>query len=290
VNNPPSHERRGDFSKIIAIESSVATPYSNVMLLDFDAYRWEFTISHDFMMLESFSRDVSHLDVCVLIEEEDSRPPEFTVSSRHLDNITDGRQAVSRMQALLRLFHGALSIKASDLAPFRVTGLYDVATGHHVTGDMHETYSTDYFDQDLVSSQRKLEYLEKANGSSLGLWMYVARHDEITRSVLNFVGTNGLSWVTLYALLEFCKSAGWNDNKIASTGALQPGRTGWRKLFGQTSNSFEVLGPLSRHGPGAASAPKKPMTHAKAVEHVRRCTIELLKERARILATQMKAE
>ena len=112
---------------MIAIESSVATPYSSVMLTNFDAYRWEFTISHDFMMLESFSRDVSHLDVCVLIEEEDSRPPEFTVSSRHLDTITDERQVVSRMQALLRLFHGALSIKASDLAPFRVTALYDVS-------------------------------------------------------------------------------------------------------------------------------------------------------------------
>lgn len=252
-----------------------------------DAYRWEFTINHNFMTLESLTRDVSHLDICILIDEEDSQPPEFTVSSRHLDQLTEPQQAVDRMQALLRLFHGALEITASNLPPFRVTGLYEIASGHRVISDMYETFSTDYFDEELVSRQRTSKHLEQAHGSLVGLWMFLARYDEITRSTLNFVGTNGLTWVTLYALLEFCKTAGWDTNKIAATGALEPGRTGWKKLFGQTSNSFEVLGPLSRHGPGAAPAPKAPMTHARAVEHVRKCTKALLQERASSLAKKM---
>lgn len=86
--------------------------------------------------------------------------------------------------------------------------------------------------------------------------LWLAREDEVARGMLQFMGANGCTWITLYGLLDFMRTGGMKVAQIAGvTGSTEADI----KRFTHTANNFAAIGPLCRHGELGRQPPTVPM-------------------------------
>ena len=84
-------------------------------------------------------------------------------------------------------------------------------------------------------------------------WIFLARHNDVAKHLLHFLGVNGITWISLYAALDFLRS---NKAEAAALANVDPSEI---KRFTHTANNFAAIGPFARHGDLGKSPPKKPM-------------------------------
>lgn len=110
--------------------------------------------------------------------------------------------------------------------------------------------------------------------------MWLARFDSPSRALLQFLGFNGPTWITLYGLLDFMKNAGMSDADVANAAGSSVTQL---KKFTGTANNFTVLGPFCRHGPKGWIPPANPMTLEDAAKLILPAAKRHLKNRLREL-------
>ncbi|WP_300395754.1 hypothetical protein [Henriciella sp.] len=237
---------------------------------------WEFNVKYQDPFLAVINGDLAHQDVDVLVDTEDAKPDWFTASSRHLERVSEPQEAWDRMTALVRLCRSAYAIRGKAFE-FSLADVHKTGSPSVENVNANDSGLLFPFDERLCRAQRNGFILRQASGEASACWLFVSRYDPIVLSVLNFVGMAGLNWVTLYALMEFCTHCGWSKVRLQQKGAID-GDSSWLNRFTHTANSFEAIGPLSRHGPKGQQPPKNEMSQPEAQKRILACIRVLLKE------------
>ncbi len=111
-------------------------------------------------------------------------------------------------------------------------------------------------------------------------WIFMARNDALTLDMLRFLGVNGPTWITLYALKDYMNSGGWDEVKVAAAAGVTVKEV---ERFRHTANNPAAIGPFARHGNQGHKAPAKPMTLGEARMIILTAGGKFLDERAKEL-------
>lgn len=251
------------------------------MTTNFNTCRWEYWVRPGTSWAEGFAQNLLSPDIQMWPEETDTVPSIFAWTSPHLNDVSSQQEFVDRTAALKAVFDGAMFLAiGSTYHPFEL--LHPTACdqadlqflqGLPYPADVRvEPFSTQYIGQ---RASRLLDPLNDPVTRSI----FLARYDDMTRSILKYTGVQGLSYVTLYAYRDWMKSGGWEDKRIAS-------EAGWTtaklKDFTNTANNPTYLGPFSRHG-GVSQTPKRPMALEEAEAGMKRAMGSFLLDRASTL-------
>jgi hypothetical protein len=195
-------------------------------------------------------------DISIIVEEDDDRPPYFTFSSYHLNELDNPEDVWSRGQSLLLLFKGYLNSSFNPLIgenfidSISLVSLYELENNSNITPRNANILLPSY---PFVSDFSKMHRLPD---NSL-IAHSISKED--FRSLLLQLG-NGINWVNLYSVLDtleyfsnekgllfdmIVKNAGYNKNDL--------------KAFTGTANNFGLLNILARHGERGWSSPKSTM-------------------------------
>jgi len=223
--------------------------------------RWAYIISGNFSWFNSFAERMSGPDVSIIIDYEDDKPPAYAWSSPHLSELDDPQEVADRAAAIKAIFDGALYIQYGDdyrsINLQELVHLPDENRVRRLVGNvLASPFSRKYQEWSYARQPRNCPFNCFASAM-----LFLSRHDENSRGMLQFLGSNGVTWISLYALLDFIKQGGWNDAKIATESKSSQSEI---KRFTQTANNFSAIGPLARHGEKGWKPPEIIMTLSEA--------------------------
>jgi hypothetical protein len=121
------------------------------------------------------------------------------------------------------------------------------------------------------------EPIEDPERNAVSLFLFLSHISQTARDMLMFLGANGPSWVTLYALKDFMEKGGWSEKDMAVAAKVQKSEL---VRFRATANNHSALGPFARHGEVGWAPPASPMKHAEAIALVLTCVGAFLREEA----------
>jgi hypothetical protein len=229
-------------------------------------FRWKLDIDPAYSWFQDFVDHWHSPDISFLSDYEDARPTVYWFSSRHLSELDDPVEVRDRAFALKSILDGAFYLNSNPAGdglfrPFplhdlwsveaqsRVSLPYDSAsTGPNLLVEPFSSNCSEWVDnwQSYGNPFRRFE--------SAMLWM--ARVDSTARGMLQFLGTNGPNWITLYGLLDFMVGAKMSKDDLAKLGRTTKEEL---KRFTGTANNHAAIGPFARHGELGWDVPKKPM-------------------------------
>ncbi|WP_230782477.1 hypothetical protein [Sphingomonas sp. Leaf37] len=243
--------------------------------------KWHYWIHPNTSWFGSFARNFLSPDIAIWPEDTEGEPQYYAWSSRHLNDATTPEELADRSAALKAVFDGAmyLTYGSSYFAP-ALTGLSDSDDRHadfSPSGNYEPDVRAEPFSPVAIAS--KIDRIEDPFGKTVSQLLFLARYDQITKDLLKFVGVQKLTYVTLYAFVDWMRGAAWDDKRIAK-------EAGWSNAkftdFTTTANNPAYLGPFCRHG-GTSKPPKRPMPLAEAEEPMRKAAVNFLAERGRNL-------
>lgn len=223
------------------------------------AYCWGFELFGS-NLIDSLSWSLHGPDVAILRYEDDARPPVYFWSSRHFDELEPGPELSARAAGLKVIFDGALHLLVEDYRPDRLGDLFDMRTGRRAS--IYEMGSPgEPFSPAVVSEPLDKDMRIRVGGRVLEGAIYLARSDLAVRGMLSVLGTHGLTFPSLYQLLDFLRTHGMKDDDIATVAGSTKAEL---KRFTHTANNFSAVGPAGRHGDLGHQPPRIPMTAKEA--------------------------
>ena len=228
-------------------------------------HRWRFLIDPAYSWFGDFASNFHSPDVSFWEENEDDKPPVYWMASLHLSEVREPEAVRDRACALKSILDGALHLGVGSMFgefhPFTFRELWsqneeNAMDKPHNSGFRHPNLVVEPFCSDWAQWMGKW----KSHGSpfshfeSAMLWM--ARVDETTRGMLQFLGANGVTWISLYGLVDFMRTAGKTPADIAGMASASKAKV---DLFLRTANNFAAIGPFCRHGDLGNEPPKVPM-------------------------------
>lgn len=238
--------------------------------------RWRFPIGGNYAWFESFAhRHGAGPDFLIIRDVEDDAPPAYAFASEHLEDLNDPRAVIDRAMALKALYDGALVVlygRHHDPLQW----LWDEQSRSSVPVGEADVLVPPFSEARVRRTDRASDR-EDAAIDPVSKWIYVARGDRIVRGLLSFFGVNGVSWITLYAALDYMKNEDWDEARIAAAAGVSKKEI---VRFRRTANNEDVLGPYARHGAQGYEPPDPPMKLSEASEIMRRAAIAFLDQRA----------
>lgn len=208
----------------------------------------------------AYQRSSSGMDFAVSDESiDDSAGPDYRWHSPHLQNIKNEEELINKARALLAIVNGAQKITTS-ISHGDITLLCPPETNLRIPHRVDFDFSTNPYSPDMDNWSYGPFHDPFRN--DLSYCLFISRYDITVRGMLTFLGVNNVSWISLYALLDFIeydlKSKGHKCKEIdiATIGEVDVNSI---KLFKQTANNYSAIGPLCRHGDRGWQAPNEPM-------------------------------
>lgn len=244
--------------------------------------RWQFQFNPAYAWFESFTNHFASPDVSIIVDYEDDKPPAFAWSSRHLTELNDERDVWERAIALKAIFDGAFYLRRGrDFTPSKLGFLYDASLNRHCSYPGFEIEGiASAFSSNAQAWICNWRSSVNPYTGFVSAMLGLAREDERSRGMLQFLGLNGCSWITLYALLDFMKSDGVTVVDIAS---MANSTTTEVNRFTHTANNYAAIGPLCRHGELGHQPPKNPITLDEASKLIIPATHQYLLNRVKSL-------
>ncbi|MBL8554037.1 MAG: hypothetical protein JNL41_07145 [Phenylobacterium sp.] len=219
------------------------------------SYRWGFDLFGS-NLIAGLSWSLHGPDIAILRYEEDDRPPVYFWSSVHLDELTPGPELFARAAALKVVFDGALYLLTSSYRPDRLGDLYDMRSDKRVSA-YEVAAGGDPFSSTIVRRPLDKDARRLVSDQMLEGAIYLARSDLAVRGMLTVLGTHGLTYASLYQLMDFLKTHGMSEDDIVAAAGSTKAEL---KRFTHTANNFAAIGPAGRHGDLGYQPPRKPMT------------------------------
>lgn len=191
-----------------------------------------------------------------------SSQPYHGMRSPHLNALTDPRDVEDRALALKVLLDGYVILIAGTDFRFKFAGTYEMRDGRIEHIKSQHLRLSEPFDPAVTALGPQSGEWARVRDYPLSAVLYVARYDEATRSVIQALGLQGVTWASLYVVYEWIKSQGATD-KIMDDLA-----TGWANKFTGTANHPALTGPAGRHGKASGVPMKNPMSLEQAEELV----------------------
>lgn len=240
--------------------------------------KWAFPINPAYAWFENFADCFSSPDITFIVDIEDDKPNAYAFSSAHLSELRTPAEIWARAASLKAVLDGAFYLlHGKDFRPFRFHDLVSLSDGrsYHSVVDEYELIAPP-FREDSSSWISSWESLKNPFNSFTSAMLWLAREDNRSRGLLQFLGYQGCTWIALYALLDFMKTGGLSAKEIA---ALSKTSEAEIKRFTHTANNFSAIGPLCRHGDLGQQPPSKPMLLSEAAAIVFPAAREFLEKR-----------
>jgi hypothetical protein len=217
---------------------------------------WVFQLRGNEHWLQDFTNHFTSVDLRILPDYYDDRPPFFDFTSHHLNGLP-GDQAAMRARELLILFNGVVRLRVGeDFHEFKLGEGRNVETKERAWADYYRTAPVPMFPEDV----ERLRYVRRHNQSlhPVGKELFLARSDRYLRVIFRTLGREGLSFVSLSKVLDtmvadyHAQGTKKSNRELAALG----GKTE-RDLedFGYTANNFDISGEDARHGLNAKFKP-----------------------------------
>jgi hypothetical protein len=224
--------------------------------------------------IDSFLSTFPGGDVEIISDTWDDAPTNYRWSSPHFNGLTDPAELGARAAALKALYDGAFFIaRRGDYAPWPLEQPLEVI--QLSSADLELRSPFDPFSPSW--STWRFDSIEDPERDTVSLFLFLSHQSQTARDMLMFLGANGPTWVTLYALKDFMKSGGWKDDRLAAASGVTDKEV---ERFSRTANNHASLGPFGRHGSSGFLPPKTPMTHPEAVKLILTCADAFLREEA----------
>ncbi|KKW89402.1 hypothetical protein [Sphingobium chungbukense] len=241
-------------------------------------HRWAIQVLTSYSWIEDLAETHNPVDVGFLTDTYDAQPNQYGLVSHHWDELNDHQAVADRAAALIALFDGTIYLQKGHFGGLKTGNIIDLRTGaRYVYADGNVL--ADPFSADWMAAQIPRAYGDLKRPSARML--YMARTDDLTRGMLSFLGVNGPTWISLFALRDYMNNGGWDDDAIAV--AANSTRSEVNR-FRQTANTPAAVGPFARHGEQNYQAPKKIMTLDEAKAIILAAAGRFLDDRAQKLA------
>jgi hypothetical protein len=241
--------------------------------------KWAYCLTPGLSAFEGFALRFRSPDIRIWPEHVDHVPSTFYWSSPHIDDTTAPQELIDRTGALKAVYDGAMYLAWG--LDHGGTELYGFCTANerptnYLSGfNQVADVQVEPFSQNVIV--RCCHEWENPLVDTVSKLIFLARYDQVTKAMLKYIGVNGITYMSTYALRDWMKQEGWDDQRIAA-------EAGWSnaqlKDFTNTANNPAYLGPYSRHG-GSASLPKRPVPLAEAERPMRRAALAFLEERGK---------
>lgn len=251
--------------------------------------KWAFLINPAYSWFESFVDQISSPDLVFIVDTEDDKPNAYALSSPHFNELTATTDVVRRAVSLKAVLDGAFYLnRGKDFFPFKLLQLVHLddscryefrENGYEVIAAPFSANSSNWIST-WRSPRTPFNTFEAA-------MLFLAREDESSRGLLQFLGLQGCTWISLYALLDFLKTGGLSINEIAVLANTSEAEI---RRFTHTANNFSAIGPLCRHGDLGQQPPKNPMRLTEAAEILLPATRKHLLQRIEDLGLQRRWE
>ena len=239
-------------------------------------YEWGARIGSAYSWFDSFVGKHASPDAVIIVDSEDDKPDQYILTSPHFNGLVNPVDVAARVLALKALWDGAFFIDHGFAYwSLNVVDLINLET--------NRTYSTGYSDPRASpfgqANQLSVDHLRHRDPfcNFTSTMIFLAKHDDISKGMLQFIGYNGITWISLYALMDFMKTNGWDNARIAKEAVKTESEV---KRFAHTANNFAAIGPFARHGDLGHQAPKIAMTLEEAANLVFPAVKKFLLERA----------
>lgn len=219
----------------------------------------------NYAWIDDFVRCFPGGDVVILEDALDDAPTTYRWSSPHLNGLTKPASIGLRAASLKALFDGALYVdRRGNYAPWALGN--PVETLHLSAGDTElrspfEPFCADWAKWTFKSTECPYRH-------PVSLFLFLAHYSAISKDMLIFLGANGPTWVSLYAMKDFMTNGGWTEAQMAAAAGVSAKEI---ERFRRTANNHAALGPFARHGATPHTPPRIPMKHADAVKLVLGC-------------------
>ncbi|WP_326522957.1 hypothetical protein [Sphingomonas sp.] len=240
-------------------------------------HKWAIQVASNYSWFESLVDRHNPVDVGFLVDTYDAQPNQYAIVSHHLDDLTDEREVIDRATALVSLLDGALHLQQSHYAGMHTIDLVDLDT------EYRSSFADGSVLADPFSSKWSMAQIPQSYGQlrlPTERMLFMARTDELTRDMLRFLGVNGPTWITLYALKDYMKRGGWDENMVATAAGVPDNEV---VRFRRTANNPAAVGPFARHGEQGHEPPKVPMALGEASKLILSATGKFLDQRAKTL-------
>lgn len=241
--------------------------------------RWGF-IFHSVRNYMSDLAEQWHSDDIYLWKNEPGHVSiEFTFASPHFNRARDMYDLTDRATALKAVLDGAMMLgvgpRVSAYEPFALGEIINLRDHVRRDGPGLGNVLVEPFDPlSTFPVGTKIITHDRYNPENMILQ---ARQDTIALGVLKHLGFNGPDYRTLYALLDWMESEGWNEKRVAAVTGQDAEVV---KAFTGTANNATILGPLARHGEKRWQVPKSIMTLEDAQALILPATKAFLRSRA----------
>jgi len=214
------------------------------------------------------------LDVAILTYQHDGLADQYVWTSAHLNDLDDVQSVADRAAALKALFDAALIVgRGAEFNPFPLEDMYELDQERiqpPKNGNILAfPFSDEYINTKVSTHFNPLPHF-------FGRVIFQARYDAVTREILSFLGVNGITWISLYAALDYLKHNGWDEAEISFRNLA--GKSDLDR-FRRTANNAAAIGPYARHGEQGWAPPKHPMTLTEATEMLLPVVASFLDER-----------
>jgi len=242
--------------------------------------RWTFNMNVNHAWIGAFVDNYPGGDIVIISDHWDGSPTNYLWSSPHLNDLDDPAEIGSRAAALKAIYDGAMYVHR--LGDYHVWPMERPIERHDVTLENLELrFPFEPFSEEWSSWM--FETVEDPHRNPVSLYLFLAHYSDVVKSMLLFLGANGPSWISLYALKDFMEQAGKKEADLAKAvgvplSALQ--------LFRATANNFAAIGPFARHGEVGWLPPKDPMRLVDATKLILRCAAAFLEDEAKRVDTR----
>jgi hypothetical protein len=199
----------------------------------------------------------------------------FIFASPHFELAATNNVVFDRAAALKAILDGAMYLFSPAHEPFTFGRLINNRTGKSYECWEGNVLSNPF--DDLVLSMGVPRVYAPGNSLSVEQMIFLSRFDDVTRDLLKHLGYNGPDYRTLYSVLDWLKTHGWSDERIAGCSGMNSGDV---KRFTGTVNNVETLGVFARHGAKRHGPPQKTITLAEAQKLILKATYQFVVERA----------
>ena len=236
---------------------------------------WTFHMHVNMARIESFTQAMSSCDVAIIDGRNDVSPDRFSWSSPHLNGLTDPAELGARAAAMKAMYDGAMILGLRDrYSPWQLNP--PIEHSKVVQQDLRLKIPAQPFSPDWEAWT--FEACDDPFRHPVSTYLFLAHFDETVKHMLVFLGVNGATWISLYALKDFVGRAGWEEDRMALGAGVT---TSEIERFRRTANSFEAVGPFARHGQQGHQPPSNPMTLEEARKIICDCVEAFFTERAR---------
>lgn len=237
-------------------------------------HRWAIQVASNYSWFESMVNRHNPVDIGFLVDTYDAQPNQYAIVSHHLDDLDDPNEVIDRATALVSLLDGALFLQHGEFAGMRTSNLVDLDTEHRSL----------FADGSVLTDPFSAKWSAAAIPASYGQlhrpterMLFMARSDGLARDMLRFLGVNGPTWISLYALKDYMKRGGWDEVRVARAAGVPEKEV---ERFRRTANNPAAVGPFARHGEQGHLPPAVPIALEDARHLILTAAGKFLDERA----------